>query len=37
MKIGLTGTVSVGKSTLVKELGKLPEFNNYNIFFTIFE
>lgn len=31
-RIGFTGTVSVGKSTLVKELGKLPEFKNYNIF-----
>jgi nicotinamide riboside kinase len=31
MKIGLTGTVSVGKSTLVKELAKLPQFKDYHI------
>lgn len=31
MKIGLVGTVSVGKSTLVKELGKLPQFKDYEI------
>jgi deoxyadenosine/deoxycytidine kinase len=31
MKIGLTGTVSVGKTTLVKELAKLPEFKDYKI------
>ena len=30
MKIGLCGTMSVGKTTLVKALAKLPEFNNYN-------
>lgn len=29
MKIGLCGTVSVGKSTLVKELSKLPQFKDY--------
>jgi GTPase SAR1 family protein len=29
MKIGLTGTVSVGKTTLVNELSKLPEFKEY--------
>ena len=29
MKIGFTGTVSVGKTTLVKALQKLPEFKNY--------
>jgi len=29
MKIGLCGTVSVGKTTLVQELSKLPEFKNY--------
>jgi len=29
MKIGLTGTMSVGKTTLVKELKKLPIFNGY--------
>jgi nicotinamide riboside kinase len=31
MKIGLTGTMSVGKTTLVKALSELPEFNNYYI------
>ena len=31
MRIGLCGTVSVGKSTLVKELAKLPEFKDYHI------
>ena len=30
MKIGLCGTMSVGKTTLVKALKKLPEFKNYN-------
>lgn len=30
-KIGLTGTVSTGKTTLIKELSKLPEFKDYNI------
>jgi GTPase SAR1 family protein len=29
MKIGLCGTVSVGKTTLVNELKKLPEFKEY--------
>jgi len=29
MKIGFCGTVSVGKTTLVKSLQELPEFNNY--------
>jgi nicotinamide riboside kinase len=29
MKIGFCGTVSVGKTTLVKALAKLPEFKNY--------
>jgi len=29
MKIGLCGTMSVGKTTLVKELQNLPEFKNY--------
>lgn len=29
MKIGLTGTVSCGKTTLVNELSKLDEFKNY--------
>lgn len=29
MKIGLTGTQSVGKSTLVKALQELPEFQEY--------
>jgi hypothetical protein len=32
MRIGLTGTVSVGKTTLVKALQELPEFENYNFF-----
>lgn len=31
MRIGLCGTVSVGKSTLAKELGKLPQFQDYEI------
>lgn len=31
MRIGLAGTVSVGKTTLVKALAELPEFNNYHI------
>lgn len=30
MKIGITGTQSVGKTTLVKALSKLPEFKDYN-------
>ena len=30
MKIGFTGTMSVGKTTLVKALQQLPEFKNYN-------
>ena len=30
MKIGLCGTMSVGKTTLVKALQKLPEFKDYN-------
>ena len=29
MKIGLCGTMSVGKTTLVNELKKLPEFKDY--------
>ena len=29
MKIGFTGTVSVGKTTLVKALQELPEFKDY--------
>ena len=29
MKIGFTGTVSVGKTTLVKSLAELPEFRDY--------
>lgn len=29
MRIGFCGTVSVGKTTLVKELAELPEFKNY--------
>ena len=29
MKVGFCGTMSVGKSTLVKELSKLPEFKHY--------
>ena len=31
MKIGLTGTQSVGKSTLAKALKNLPEFANYEL------
>ena len=31
MKIGLTGTMSIGKTTLIKELSKLPQFKNYKI------
>ena len=30
MKIGFTGTVSVGKTTLVNALKELPEFKHYN-------
>ena len=30
MKIGLCGTMSVGKTTLVNTLKELPEFANYN-------
>jgi GTPase SAR1 family protein len=30
MKIGFTGTVSVGKTTLVKSLQELPAFKHYN-------
>ena len=30
MKIGFTGTVSVGKTTLVNALKELPEFKDYN-------
>ena len=30
MKIGFCGTMSVGKTTLVNELAKLPEFKDYN-------
>lgn len=32
MKIGLVGTVSVGKTTLVNELKKIEFFNDYEIF-----
>jgi len=31
MKIGLTGTMSVGKSTLAKALGELEQFKGYTI------
>jgi len=31
MKIGLTGTISCGKTTLVKALAELPEFKDYFI------
>jgi GTPase SAR1 family protein len=31
MKIGLCGTVSVGKTTLVKALAELPQFQDYKI------
>ena len=30
MKIGFCGTMSVGKTTLVNALAKLPEFKDYN-------
>ena len=30
MKIGLCGTMSVGKTTLVNALMNLPEFEEYN-------
>ena len=30
MRIGFCGTMSVGKTTMVNELKKLPEFKNYN-------
>jgi deoxyadenosine/deoxycytidine kinase len=30
MKIGLCGTISVGKTTLVNALKELPEFKDYN-------
>lgn len=30
MKIGFTGTMSIGKTTLVKALKELPEFQNYD-------
>ena len=30
MRIGLTGTMSVGKTTLVNAIKQLPEFGNYN-------
>lgn len=32
MRIGLTGTMSVGKSTLAKELHKLDQFKDYKLF-----
>jgi len=31
MRIGITGTMSVGKTTLVKALSKLPQFKDYHI------
>ena len=31
MKIGLCGTMSVGKTTLVKALSKLPQFKDYHV------
>ena len=31
MRIGITGTQSTGKSTLVNELAKLPQFQDYHI------
>jgi deoxyadenosine/deoxycytidine kinase len=31
MRIGLAGTMSVGKTTLVKALAELPEFKDYYI------
>ena len=30
MKIGLCGTMSVGKTTLVNSLKEIPMFRNYN-------
>ena len=29
MKLGFRGTMSVGKTTLIKELSKLPQFKNF--------
>jgi deoxyadenosine/deoxycytidine kinase len=31
MKIGLCGTMSVGKTTLVKALSELPQFKDYHV------
>ena len=31
MRIGLTGTMSVGKTTLAKALGELDQFKDYNV------
>jgi dephospho-CoA kinase len=31
MRIGMTGTTSVGKTTLVKALAELPQFKDYYI------
>ena len=31
MKIGLCGTMSVGKTTLTKALAKLPQFENFKV------
>ena len=31
MRIGLTGSMSVGKTTLVKALAELPEFKDYHV------
>lgn len=32
MRLGITGTMSVGKSTLAKELAKLDQFKDYKVF-----
>ena len=31
MRIGLAGTMSVGKTTLAKALGELDQFKDYNV------
>jgi hypothetical protein len=31
MKVGLTGTISCGKTTLINELSKLPQFKDYHV------
>ena len=34
MRIGLCGTMSVGKTTLIKELSKLPQFKDFTAVLT---